>query len=103
MDMSATCTAPIHAEIKASDRSHPRFHEYMNYRAAMTRQLVTCYPFTSWLRETEEYEQGREVVFQVTNPEAALALGWYKNKFAPRKQMPVTFGPFISQEQAQTA
>src|SRR5690242_5472848 len=97
MEMSAACTPPVHAEINASDRQHPRFHEYMQYRAAMTQQLVTCQPFASWLWQTEQHEQGHECVFQVTRTDAALAPGWYKNKFAPRKQMPSTFGPFATQ------
>ena len=103
MDMSAACTAPIHAEIKNSERNHPRFGEYMNYRAAMTRQLVTCCTFSSWLRGNEEIERGKEIVFYVDSDEAQLARGWWKNYFPPKKIMPQQFGPFATEQQAQAA
>ena len=103
MDMSAACTAPVHAEIKGSERAHPRFAEYTRYRDAMTRQLVTCGPFSAWLAATEEFEKGREVVFEVTATDAALAPGWYKNRFFAKQQFPRTFGPFGSRAAALTA
>ena len=100
MDMSPQCTAPVHAEIKNSDRAHSRFNDYLSYRSAMTRQMVYCQPFASWLAQTEEHEKGKEIVFQVTVTDAALAPGWYKNKFAPKKIMPRTFGPFATHAEA---
>jgi hypothetical protein len=103
MDMNPNCQPPVHAEIREADRAHARFNDYLNYRAAMTRQLVYCQPFDSWLRQTEEHEQGKEVVFQVTSPEAALQLGWYKNKFAAKKLMPRTFGPYATETEARAA
>lgn len=103
MDMSLSCTPPVHAEIRAADRAHPRFNDYMQYRSAMARQLVTCQPFASWLCQTEEYEKGREVIYQVTATDVALRPGWYKNKFAPKRIMPTTFGPFSSQAEADAA
>ncbi len=103
MDMSAACTAPVHSEIKDGERNHPRFSEYQKYRSAMARQLVTCGPFAAWLTATVEFENGREIVFEVTSTEAALAPGWYKNRFAPKSQFPRTFGPFASKETALSA
>ena len=103
MDMSAACTAPVHAAINDSERSHPKFGRYMQYRSAMTRQLVTCQSFASWLAQDDETERGHETVYQVTDPRARLAPGWYKNKFAPRTERMTTFGPFATQAEAQAA
>ncbi len=103
MDMSPACTAPVSPHNTEADRQHARFNDYSTYAAAMSRQMVTCMPFKGWLAQTEEHEQGRSVVYQVTATDAALAPGWYKNKFAPKKIMPRTFGPFACQAQAEAA
>ena len=103
MEMSASCTAPVHAGIKDAERSHPKFARYMQYRSAMTRQFVYCQPFASWVARDDEAEEGHETVYQVTSPKAALAPGWYKNKFAPRTERMTTFGPFATQTEAQTS
>lgn len=103
MDMSPACLPPGSPHTTEADRQHPRFNEYRSYAAAMSRQMVACMPFKGWLAQTEEHEKGREVVYQVTSEFAALALGWYKNKFAPRKIQPRTFGPFHTQAEAEAA
>jgi hypothetical protein len=100
MEMSAACTAPVSAPISDLDSEHPRFSEYRNYRSAMSSQLVYCISFASWLRQTEEHENGRVIVFQVTSTEAALSPGWYRNVFAPNATHPETFGPFSSESEA---
>lgn len=100
MDMSPACTPPVSPHNSAADRQHARFNEYCTYAAAMSRQMVTCMPFAGWLAQTEEFERGRAVVFQVTATDAALAPGWYKNKFAPKQIMPHTFGPFTTEAEA---
>ena len=83
--------------------SHARAAEYRAYRNACIRQLVTAAPFASWLSQTEEFENGRSCVFQVTSRKAALAPGWYKNVFAPKTPMPRTFGPFPTARAAEAA
>lgn len=85
MDMSPACTAPTQPEIPAN---HPRAAEYARYRSAMSRQMVTASTFSRWLSQTEEFENGRKLVFQVTSLTAPLAPGWYCNVFAPRRRMP---------------
>jgi hypothetical protein len=55
MHMSSGCEAPRHGEIAVEDRDHPRFGEYMNYRSAMTRQLVDCSSFKQWLVDQDRY------------------------------------------------
>lgn len=103
MDMSAACTAPTHATITKFAETHPRFAEYLRYRSAMSRQMVSCGSFEGWLAGVEEYERGKRIVFQVTSDKAILAPGWYINVFAPRKQNPQTFGPFKTEEEAKAA
>lgn len=102
MDMSTACTAPIQPTVTAADEAHPRFTEYRNYRAAMSRQMVTGLSFSGWLERTLEKETGREVVFH-TLPGAQLAQGWYKHKFAPRTERMTRFGPFATKDEAQRA
>lgn len=85
------------------EREHPRFPEYRDYQTALAQQLVTAPPFASWLRSKEEFEQGRSLVYEVTDPRAALRLGWYKNVFAPRAKYPETRGPFSSRDEAVAA
>ena len=57
MQMSSACFPPINAPFKATDAAHPKYPEYLNYRAAMGRQLVACPSFDNWLamldRDTE--------------------------------------------------
>ena len=103
MEKSAACDYPVHAEIRDDDRSHHKFSRYMEYRNAMTLQLVTCQSFTSWLVRDDETERGHENVYQVTSDKAQLAMGWYKNKFAPRTERMTTYGPFTTQAEAESA
>lgn len=56
MELSAACTMPPHAALDERDADHPRYGEYLRYRAAMTAQLVYCPSFTDWLRHAEESE-----------------------------------------------
>jgi hypothetical protein len=100
MDMSQACTPPTSPHNSEADRQHQRFNEYRTYAAAMSRQMVACMPFKGWLAQTEESEKAREIVYQVTATDAALTPGWYKNKFAPKKIMPRTFGPFVTEAEA---
>jgi hypothetical protein len=43
------CEAPIQPKIENDDRKHPRYSEYLRYRAAMSAQLVSCPSFKNWL------------------------------------------------------
>lgn len=56
MNMSQACTPPINAELCDSDKNHPRYNEYLNYRAAMARQLVYCGSFKNWINQLERSE-----------------------------------------------
>lgn len=103
MDMNPACTPPTQPAVSATERAHPRYAEYEQYRAAMSRQMVTGATFARWLAETEEFEQGRVTIFEVTRNDAALLPGWYKNKFAPKKLMPTTYGPFATKAEAESA
>jgi len=47
------CEAPVHGKIEKSDHKHPRYSEYLRYRAAMSRQLVHCPSFKDWLRNND--------------------------------------------------
>jgi hypothetical protein len=48
------CEPPVHGKVEDKDPMHPRFSEYMRYRAAMSAQLVRCPSFKDWLRQDEE-------------------------------------------------
>lgn len=101
MDMSQTCIAPTQPSYSEKDAAHPRFRDYLNYRSAMSRQLVAGDSFKRWLDSTERHENGFATVFEVTNPEAALALGWYKNVFGPGNKLLRRNGPFTTQLEAE--
>ena len=49
--MSESCLPPQHAPLDPADAKHPRYQEYLRYRDAMERQLVTCGTFQNWLRQ----------------------------------------------------
>lgn len=100
MDMSAACTAPRHDTGTTAERQHPRWADYRSYVSAMSRQMVSGASFASWLSSTEEFENGKRVVFDVL-PGARMAAGWYVNVFAPGKRDPETFGPFATKAEAE--
>jgi|GEM_PF-4864873 len=102
MNMSPSCTAPEQPTSSKADRAHARYPEYMRYRSAMTRQLVTGLSFRSWLESTERAENGHSVTFQV-GAGAKLAPGWYRHDFAPGQHDPTRIGPFDTEEQALSA
>lgn len=100
MDMSPACTLPAYDRGTDADRSHPRWRDYMTYQSAMVRQMVQGASFRPWLQSTEEFENGRKVVFDVP-PGARLAPGWYVNEFLPKRREPITHGPFPTREAAE--
>lgn len=108
MQMSAACQPPIQSSYSAADQAHPRFPEYLRYRASMSSLLVTGDDFRGWLRQTEERERSFEVVFNVNwhdtpwyeRPEGALNNGWYKHRFAPGHKLIERCGPFDTKEEA---
>jgi hypothetical protein len=103
MQMSDACTAPTQPASTAEDCAHPRYREYQAYRNAMSIQLVTGASFKSWLRQTEERENGSECVFEVTSKRAPLARGWYKHVFGPGNILEHRFGPFSERHDAECA
>lgn len=102
MKMSASCTAPIQPSSNAQERAHPRYPEYRNYVAALSRQLVGAMAFGPWLDSKERFEQGHEGAF-FAKPGAMLTSGWYKHVFHPYEDQPERFGPFATKEQADNA
>lgn len=106
MHMSPACSPPNHARISDTDRAHPRFAEYQTYRGAMAAQLVDCQPFTSWLRETEEFEQGRVTFFKASencDPTEYQAGKWYIGHTPPRSRKWSAYGPYNTVDDAGTA
>lgn len=90
--------------VSAAESNHPRFEEYKRYRAALARQLVSAYPFATWLRETEQEESGRSTVYEVTSTKAKLSPGWYKNVFPAKSNgCCYTHGPFATEQEAEAA
>lgn len=94
---------PRQYQATQSERAHPRYAEYAQWVRALDRQLVTAGPFAKWLSDREREENGHETVYQVTALDAQLKPGWYKNKFAPRTERMTTFGPFLTEAEAQSA
>ena len=78
----------------SSEVAHPRYDEYLKYRHVMACQMVTASTFSVWINQVEEYENGSEVIFEVTSTEAFLKSGWYKNVFAPGHQLLKCHGPY---------
>jgi hypothetical protein len=103
MKMSNACTPPIQPEVTNDERQHPRYSEYLRYRAAISAQLVTCTTFSRWLEDTERDEKGFWTVFEVTSPKAQLAAGWYRNVFGPKRCLIKCLGPFDTQSEAEAA
>lgn len=108
--MSKACLPPVHASISDSDRQHPRFNEYQNYRAAMGAQLVSCQPFESWLRGRLETLNGRKGAFQA-GPDCLRPVyipgKWYASYTPPSVDGHSpgrwrAYGPFDTKEQAET-
>ncbi len=97
MDMSPACTMPTYDRGTNSDRTHPRWADYQRYQSAMVRQMVQGASFASWLRQTEEYENGHLVVWE----HAGQHRGWFVNEFRPRTRCPYTHGPFKTREAAE--
>lgn len=96
-----------HAPIYSADQQHPRFNEYLRYRSAMTAQLVNCYPFASWLSDTERNEQGSVNIFQAgekCDPDVYTAGKWYIGHTQPNTGKWRSYGPFdteaIAREQS---
>ena len=102
MEISRAALPPIQPNISATDRAHPRFGEYLNYRAAMSRQLVEADSFSSWLRQTIEAETPHDVVFK-TGPQATMAHGWYKRKIGLNHKSLALYGPFDTKAEAEAS
>jgi hypothetical protein len=102
MNISSACRPPVQPDVKGSERQHPRYGQYRQYVSALSRQLVAAPPFSTWLSNVEEFEQGKSVVFH-TVPGATLAHGWYKHIFHPGTIHPVRLGPFNTEGDAQAA
>lgn len=100
MEMSAACAPAVQPQSSSVEQSHPRYGEYLAYRGALIRQLVSASSFACWLRSTEERETGKSIIFKVTSTTAKLAPGWYRNDFAPRQTMPDTYGPYATRGEA---
>lgn len=98
--MSPACLPPVQPATSADERAHPRYAEYASYRAQLSAQLVTAPPFSSWLREREELEKSRAIVFE-TLPGAWLPAGWYVNLFrAGSRNLLSRLGPYAAQDAA---
>lgn len=115
MDMSRAALPPVNAPINESDRKHPRFREYMEYRNGMARLMVNCESFENWLRSRLAEENCAPVVFQVRpwkvpvceRPDGWLSPGWYKHLFSYSKtngrEVTERLGPFVTREEAESA
>ncbi len=99
MDMSPACMLPAYDRGTDTERAHPRWRDYMTYQSAMVRQMVRGCDFAAWLKSTEDYENGRLVVFD-TLPGARLGPGWFVNEFRPNTRDPITHGPFPDEASA---
>jgi len=99
MNISVACEYPVQPEVRDEDRRHPRFAEYLRYRDAFARQLVTAPTFAMWLQQHEAFEHERVFVFQV-QPGEEIAPGWYVNFFPPLTHEPEQFGPYPTEERA---
>lgn len=102
MDISPACLPPIQPPVPEDAKRHPRFQEYLRYRAGLAALLVEAASFYLWLHNVEENESYMDIVFQ-TQPGASLAPGWYKHKFAPGHKLIARLGPYASQEEAEAA
>ena len=58
------CESPVHGKVTNDDRSHPRYGQYMKYRAAMSAQLVRCPSFRDWLNQNDD-DAGYDDYFDV--------------------------------------
>ena len=96
MDMSSACEPPSQPHCNPPDVSHPRYNDYLRYRAAMCQQMVVGAAFTLWLEQTEKTEKGFVTVYEVTSPAAVLTPGWYRNIFAPGNKLVCREGPFAT-------
>lgn len=99
MSIEALPAQPAQPAVSEESRTHPRYGEYLLYRAAYVSQRVIALPFASWLRRREEFERGRAVVFEV-KPGQEVEPGWYVNCFFPRSDEPEQFGPYTLESQA---
>lgn len=102
MDMSKACMPPVQPASTMTEEQHPRFREYQQYRAAMSRQLVTASTFALWLEQTEKSESGSVAVYEV-QPGARMAQGWWKNVFGPGQRLLRQLGPFATESEATNA
>lgn len=50
------CDMPAHPRVTQADTHHPRYGQYLGYRAACTEQLVRAASFKLWLNQTEDGE-----------------------------------------------
>lgn len=99
MNVDSSSAQSAQPAVSDEARAHPRYKEYLRYRAAYVSQRVVALPFESWLRRREEYERARAVVFEVT-PGQEIEAGWYVNCFFPRCDEPEQFGPYTRESQA---
>lgn len=47
------CEAPVQPRIPVSAQKHPLYGKYLTYRAAMSRQLVSCPSFEDWVERQQ--------------------------------------------------
>lgn len=89
----------------AQEREHPRYRDYMTYRASMSAQLVTGECFALWLKHTEEFEQGSRKAFQPNQhcDRSMFVPGmWYAHIYAPRSRKAQLRGPFATRAEAES-
>ena len=89
MDISKAALPPIQPHISAADRAHPRFPEYANYRAGMSRLLVEASSFKDWLRGQE---RAAEMVQWENHPQLRAFQIWMRdNKGGAPERNPAAF------------
>lgn len=57
MDLRNGCEHPNHAPLNQEDSQHLRYGDYLRWRSAMSRQLVTANSFVNWLRQEEDAQE----------------------------------------------
>lgn len=103
MPISKAAQPPVQPTASLAERKHPRYPDYLRYKAAMSALLVTADTFDLWLQSIEEDENPRTVVFEVkphSSPNHLLAPGWYKHHFGPHGKLLSRTGPFSTQAEA---
>ena len=102
MDISRACMPPRQPSMSAADRAHPRHGEYMQYRAAMSHQLVEADSFALWLRQRVEAETPHQVVFQAgEHARGGFVPGkWYRRLVGLEHRTLDLLGPFDTEAEA---